>query len=116
MLIGLFLYVNYRSNTFINIVFDDYLKLENNIILSNQFINNWGFDLMWSISFMLALSCFFKLKISATVVLIISILLEYLQLYNSNVGTFDVLDVVFEIVGVIIAIVINCFVERRCKL
>ena len=100
ILLGGFLYCNLKSDTFINQYFDQFLLIKkynhNNLFLF--FIYNWGFDIIWVISFYLMLSVFCKHKYVLIITLFCAIAFEFLQLVFNRLGTFDILDLAFEII------------------
>lgn len=76
---------------------------ENNQILT--FIRNYGMDMLWSYS--LASSVMWitgDKKISLIVSSFFSAGMEFIQLSDSRLGTFDVLDIIFELCAVLIAV------------
>ena len=104
MLIGLVLYCNFKSGTFINLFFDKIflIKRVNHASPFAGFIYNWGFDIIWSISFFLLLSCFCKNKTALIIILIIIVCFEIFQLFFNNYGTFDYFDLLFESLSIMI--------------
>lgn len=117
MAIDLFFYINMREQTYINLIFDKYLKCEKIIFDKSSllfvFLNNWGFDLLWSFAFALTLSCFLSRKNALFIVLVICTFIEILQLIFATFGTFDVIDLIAECIGIILAILVGIYLERK---
>lgn len=77
--------------------------IRNNQILT--FIRNYGLDMLWSYS--LACSIMWitsKKQTSLIIASFFSIGMELLQLVNSKLGTFDILDIIFELFSIFIAV------------
>lgn len=71
LVIGIFLYCNLKSKTFINEVFDDFFlvqKLEHNTP-TLRFMYNWGCDIIWASAFYLTLTVICEQNFSLNLVL-----------------------------------------------
>jgi len=102
LVIGIFLYCNLKSKTFINELLDDLFlvqKLEHNTP-ALRFMYNWGCDIIWVSAFYLTLTVVCKKNVGLVIVLVVSIIYEFSQLFISNMGTFDIIDIVLEVISV----------------
>lgn len=106
---GLLIYLATRTGTYVNAMFDSLISVPaiapDTVI--NTVIYNWGADFLWVVSFTLALSCFVEKPIIATVIVFgLGLLFELFQLFGITTGTFDVFDVVAELLGAILVFVV----------
>ena len=121
LVIGLLIYVTKTERTFISDFFG-ITKSVLPVVEYPEFISNHACDCLW------AYSLFFGIRLSVgynpkdkhylMVVLIslcVAIALEAIQLTNLVNGTFDVLDILFEIVSMAVAYIVMTTAERRLK-
>lgn len=108
LLIGIFFYCNLKSQTFINEIFDDFFVIQkldcNTPIL--RFMYNWGCDILWVSAFYLTLSVVCERNLSTVIVLVVSIIYEFSQLFIKKMGTFDIIDIIVEVISVLL---LYCF-------
>ena len=116
LFIGLLFYCNLKSDTIITKAFSPYLiiKISNQSVVFD-FIKNWGCDIIWSSSFYILLSAFYPIKSSLIIVSLFSLIIEMLQMFLPVLGTFDCLDIFFEILFVILIYLIDKTIYVRRK-
>jgi hypothetical protein len=105
---GLLIYLATRSGTYVNDMFG-FIKLPQLVpdTAFKEFIFNWGADFLWVVSFTLALSSFVEKPITATVIVFgLGLLFELFQLFGITTGTFDVFDIIAELLGAILVFVV----------
>lgn len=110
-------YCNFKSNTIINTIFDRYFlvkKIDYNtpILL---FINNWGFDIAWIVSFYIMLNAFCYNKLTFILTLLSSLYYEISQCFFKNLGTFDLFDILIEVVCILIIYYLFRHFEKEKK-
>ena len=104
---GLLIYLATRSGTYVNDMFG-FINLPQLVpdTAFKEFIFNWGADFLWVVSFTLALSSFVEKPITATVIVFgLGLLFELFQLFGITTGTFDVFDIIAELLGAILVFV-----------
>lgn len=123
ILMGIFIYLFYSPNTifvkFVNtyiniIIFDRNVFID---ILRNYFCDFcWSYSLAFTISFIYKDS--FSLTTSILVPISVGIMLEILQLTKIISGTYDILDIISELLACIICylILVNRNKKRRINL
>lgn len=114
MIIGLFVYLSFGSNTYINSLFGISIKFTFGNVL-DIFIKSWFCDILWSYSLFNAIwiSLFaFKRRtfIASLISFVLVISIESLQYFSVISGTFDILDIFFELTAVGFAV---CNIKRR---
>ncbi len=115
LFLGLLAYLTIKNSTYIN----SFLAIEGHAPANPFliFVSNWGCDILWSYSltFAVYLSVYsFRKRLGLTVIIsgMLGITLEFLQYTGIVHGTFDPLDICFEIMAVIIAAIV---IIRRDK-
>lgn len=106
---GLLIYLATRTGTYVNAMFDSLISVPAIApdTVFNTVIYNWGADFLWVVSFTLALSCFVeKPIIAAGIVAGLGVLFEFFQLFGITTGTFDIFDIVAELLGATIVFVV----------
>jgi hypothetical protein len=107
LLCGLLIYLATRSGTYVNDIFH-FISLPQ-IVPDTVFktvVFSWGADFLWVVAFTLALSCFVEKPITATVIVFgLGLLFELFQLFGITTGTFDIFDIVAELLGAIVVFV-----------
>ncbi len=104
--------IDYYTN--LNIHIDNFV--EQNIL--TRIFRNHFFDFIWAFSFTCALELILSndagtyLK-GSFICVIVGIALELLQLVEGKYGTFDVLDILFEILGAVSAVLIIIIIRRK---
>lgn len=114
--VGLCIYLFFRKGTYINLV----SGIEFNFALKSGlgvFVKSWLCDILWAYALTNALYlafCAFKHRIMITAIISICVgtVFELLQLLPSVVGTFDILDILFQIAAVLLAVAL---IKRREK-
>lgn len=89
---------------FININLDNKNKAtwNNHIIILFRY---YGLDMMWSYSLTCAIMWITgKKKFSLILSVIFSIIIEFLQYFNTRLGTFDIFDIIFEVCSILFAV------------
>lgn len=114
MIIGLCIYLLFGSNTYINSLFGISIKFTFGNVL-DIFIKSWFCDILWSYSLFNAIwiSLFaFKRRtfIASLISFVLVISIESLQYFSVISGTFDILDIFFELTAVGFAV---CNIKRR---
>lgn len=102
---GLLIYLATRTGTYVNAMFDSLISVPTIApdTVFNTVIYNWGADFLWVVSFTLALSCFVeKPIIAAGIVAGLGVLFEFFQLFGITTGTFDIFDIVAELLGAMV--------------
>lgn len=114
--VGLCIYLFFCKGTYINSV----LGVEFNFTFNSWlgvFVKSWACDILWAYalthSLYFALYAFkHKLVISAILSVFITTAFELLQLFGKVNGTFDILDILFQIAAVFSAVQV---IKRREK-
>lgn len=114
--VGLCVYLFFYQGTYINSILgiEFGLKLKS---VFGVFVKSWLCDILWAYalthSLYLALHVFkHRILISAIISICFSAAFELLQLFGKVKGTFDILDILFQIAAVCIA---AAFIKRREK-
>lgn len=114
--VGLCVYLFFRKGTYINSIFGIEFNYKLNSIFG-VFVKSWLCDILWA--YALTHSLYFTLHIFEHRILISAIIsicfataLEVLQLLGCVAGTFDVLDIIFQIAAVLVA---AALIKRREK-
>ena len=115
LVLGLTVYLTIRNSTYIN----SFLAIEGNCVTNPflVFVSNWGADILWSYSltFAVYLSVYaFRKRLILSVIIsgLVGTILEFLQYTGFVHGTFDPLDICFEIMAAVIAAIV---IIRRGK-
>ena len=114
LLTGLFIYLFVNKRAYISTIINIPLKI-NVKGLAGVFVKCWLCDMLWSYALTAALYLVlipfrYRLILSATASFIVGVFLEGLQYFNIISGTFDVLDIIFELTAVLIAVYV---IKRR---
>ena len=115
LLVGLVIYLLCYKNTYINTTFENVFGFSlpyfyfNNIF--HRFITCWACDILWAYSLTFSLYFCFKhfdksFFITSFISIIFAVFFEYLQLTSVINGTFDILDIVWELSAIIFAVII----------
>lgn len=115
--VGLCVYLLFRKGTYINSVIGIELDLQLNPFFG-VFVRSWFCDILWAYALTNALySALYAFKrrilISAIVSICIATVFELLQLFGTVSGTFDILDILFQIAAVLSAVAV---IKRREKI
>lgn len=116
LLFGGIIYILFKENTYINKCFDMLFHFDlAEIVIKNRYVYLvlicWLSDILWSYSLTFASDLvLFQYKnhniISLIISSLFSILIEVLQYLNVIAGTFDWLDILFELLAIFIAFLI----------
>lgn len=115
LLIGIAFYGIYDNTTIVTSYIYELFGYDHPILSADGqllvVIRSYGLDLIWAYSlwFGINLCCFvfkYKILISSIVTIACSAAIEMLQLFGAFLGTADVLDVLFEAIGVCLAIIV----------
>lgn len=115
LFIGLVIYLFCYRNTYINSIFENYLGLFlpylyfDNIIY--RFVTCWTCDILWAYALTFSLFFCFKdfkrsLLFSSLLSVLLSIIIEFLQIRGYINGTFDMWDIILEISAISLAVII----------
>lgn len=114
---GLCIYLLFYNGTYLNSLFGIELNFKANSFLG-IFIKSWACDILWAYS--LTYSLYFvlyafknRILISAILSICIATGFELLQLFETVSGTFDILDITFQIAAVLFAARV---IKRREKI
>lgn len=119
LMIGLFIYLTSRSRT---ILYDTFsvVGIRMQEINHPEIVRNYGCDFLWSYSlywgvyFWGVFGEWSSLVLKASLIVIpFSMIMEFSQLVQSFPGTFDVLDIVIEILAVALAVIVSFMYGRR---
>lgn len=115
--VGLCIYLLFYSGTFLNLLFGIEMHIRAKSLLG-IFIKSWACDILWSyaLTYSLYLALYaFKRRIAISAILSICIVtvFELLQLFGKVKGTFDILDIIFQIAAVLLAARV---IKRREKI
>lgn len=115
--VGLCVYLFFRKSTYINRVFGFEPNLQINSCLG-LFVKCWLCDILWAYALTHALHFALyafkhKILISAILSICVAVSFELLQLFGRVSGTFDILDILFQIAAVLLA---AALIKRREKL
>jgi hypothetical protein len=115
ILMGFILYVLFRPDTHISKLVYTYIGIEYTGIpifnVFTSFIKNFACDILWAYSLTFTVSLLLgqgkkQFKFSFVVCAFFEILMELLQMTQLIGGTFDILDILFEIMTTAIALLI----------
>lgn len=117
LIIGLVIYLSVNKNTYIS----DYIKFPftvNLIGITGIFVKCWLCDMLWSYALTQALYIALfsfpnRILFSAIISFVMGCILELLQLFSLVSGTFDILDILFELIAIVIAMGV---LKRRTKI
>lgn len=115
--VGLCIYLLFYNGTYLNSIFGIELNFKANSFLG-IFMKSWACDILWAYS--LTYSLYFvlyafknRILFSAILSICIATGFELLQLFGKVNGTFDILDIIFQIAAVISAVEV---IKRREKI
>lgn len=120
--IGLCIYLFFHNTTIINIFVNTFFVIKplncNGQNFFIYFLKCWACDILWAYSLFFALFYILKpfksrIMFAAMLSIFLSIFVEILQYIQIINGTFDILDITFEITVIIFAVII---LKRRCIL
>ena len=121
LIIGLFIYLTKPSSTYLS----DFLLGFRSVLPTigyPEIIDFYACDFLWAYSmffcFRLTLGDALKGKHNLTVIMVtgvVAIILETLQLIKGVPGTFDLMDIVTELIAVTVAFLLTIIIERRFK-
>ena len=123
LILGAIFYYIYCPDVYFVQFIDQIIKkpihLRNNNYLV-VFMRNHGLDLIWSFSltlsfFLISLEYKYNYLLYILIPLLIGLCLEFLQRYNIISGTYDTLDIIFELCGVVLAFIIIRLKMRRMR-
>lgn len=114
--VGLCVYLFFYNGTYINLILGIELDFKLKSVFG-IFVKSWLCDILWAYalthSLYLALHAFkHRILISAIISICFAIILELLQLLGCVAGTFDILDILFQIAAVCLA---AALIKRREK-
>lgn len=107
LFIGLFAYLCFRENTFVNLIF------KTNALLSEAVIGFYLPDFLWAYALCFALSMFCKYYYACIISSMFGVLWEVFQKFGLVRGTFDYFDILMYITASIIAVLILLLFNRR---
>ena len=123
LVLGLGIYLFCYKTTYINTAFTNifgfslpYIYFDNAIY---RFITCWACDILWAYSLTFALYLCFKvfkspLIITSVTTSLFAVIIELLQINKVINGTFDILDIISELVAISFAIIIiKCFEKQK---
>ncbi len=121
--LGLGIYLFCYKTTYINTAFTDvfgislpYIYYDNAF---HRFITSWACDMLWAYSLTFALYLCFKvfkkpLIITTATSSLFAVTIELLQINGVINGTFDILDIISELLAISLAIIIiKCFEKQK---
>lgn len=115
LFIGLVIYLFFYKSTYINTVFENifefslpYLYFNNSF---HRFLTCWACDILWAYALTFSLFLCFKnfrktILITSVLSILFAVSIEILQVIDVVNGTFDILDIIFEISAIFIAVII----------
>lgn len=124
LVIGLGIYLFCYRTTYINSVFTEvfgfslpYIYFDNAF---HRFITSWACDMLWAYSLTFALYLCFRvfkkpLIITSVTSSLFAIIIELLQINDVINGTFDILDIISELVAISLAVIMIKFIEKQKK-
>lgn len=122
LVLGLLLYLFTKPENYISLFVSQFYSFPTFNCSSPimEFINNWGCDFLWAYSLSAILFELFKSFkhswiFSSLISISLGISMELLQYYNVVAGTFDVWDIIVEIIAVIVSILIIKSIFREEK-
>ncbi len=109
LLFGLIVYLTIKNGTYINSYLETNGKESDSVFLT--FMSNWGCDALWSYSLTFAIYITLytlkkRLHTSVCVSVLLGIFMEILQCIRIIPGTFDVFDIVSEVIAAVIAVTV----------
>ena len=124
LVIGLGIYLFCYKTTYINTAFENafgfplpYIYFDNAF---HRFITSWACDMLWAYSLTFALYLCFRvfkkpLIITSVTSSLFAIIIELLQINGVINGTFDILDIISELVAIYLAVIMIKFIEKPKK-
>lgn len=121
LLIGLFIYINCRPNSYIALMTSSVIGLREHYYTLPPIINNYVPDYMWAYALMFVVYRvvgIYKRNIRASICIsiVFSVLTELFQLFQSNIFTFDGMDIAVEIMAITMASIVIKLIEREGKI
>lgn len=118
LILGTIIYVCDRPASYISRQVYSLSGFRSNIHIFPEIIDNHFPDFVWAYSLMyvvyLAIGIYKKnLKLSLVISVLFAVILEIIQLFQHNMFTFDVIDIVVEIAAVLLASGIIKLIERK---
>ena len=122
LVVGLGIYLFCYKTTYINTAFTNifgfslpYIYFDNAIY---RFITCWACDMLWAYSLTFALYLCFRvfkkpLIITTATSSLFAVIIELLQINNVINGTFDILDIIFELLAIFLAIITVKHFEKQ---
>ena len=117
LFIGFIIYCAVNKNTYISGIINTPISIDVKGVFG-LFIKCWLCDMLWSYAFVFALSYALSafrhaVLLAAIISFCIGVVLELLQLFGLITGTFDILDITFELAAVLTAVGIKKRRERK---
>ncbi len=124
LVLGLGIYLFCYKTTYINTAFTNifgfslpYIYFDNAF---HRFITCWACDILWAYSLTFALYLCFRvfkkpLIITSVTSSLFAIIIELLQINGVINGTFDILDIISELVAISLAVIMIKFIEKQKK-
>ena len=124
LVLGLGIYLFCYRTTYINTTFTEvfgfsmpYIYFDNAL---HRFITSWACDMLWAYALTFALYLCFKvfnkpLIITTVCSSLFAVAIELLQINGTISGTFDILDIITELVVIFLAIIIIKSFETKNK-
>lgn len=118
LLLGLIVYVCDRPDSYISILVYSLTGFRSSIRFFPTIIDNHFPDFVWAYSLMFVVNSvtgIYKknLKLSYVISILFAVILELIQLFQHNMFTFDVIDIVVEIVAISLASLVIKVIERK---
>lgn len=118
--VGLIIYLKMKQSSYISQFVLQYIEVIEYVpkTILGVTARNWGCDFFWAYSLNSVLFYFlrpFKHKafIAFGLTALLGVILELLQLYGALSGTFDVLDMIFEIIGAVISGIVSKIILKE---
>ena len=125
LIFGLMIYILTDRDTFVSKLFYNLIPFKLPSLHFKYpvflFFRSYMCDFFWAVSLescigFILLNCKNQLLISILISVFVSFLLEFLQLSGVIFGTFDILDLFFETIAIIMAgLILNCLLWRSKK-
>lgn len=119
LILGLFIYLTKPSSTYLSYFLSGFRSVLPTIRYP-ELISSFACDFLWTYSMFfclrLTLGDALKGKHNLTVISVtgvVAIIFESLQLIKGFPGTFDLLDIVIELIAIAVALFITIIIERR---
>ena len=117
LVFGLFIYLTKAERSYVSDLFS-YFQIVFRPINYPDIIKSYACDFLWAYSLLFVLFIVIgiykkNLKLSIIISVLFAVMIESIQLFQTNMFTFDVIDIVVEIIAIALASLTIIIFERK---